>query len=59
MISRCLHQLQMDSPAPKGGAKLMGSEAEARLVEFCLRRQPERDPVTTDDAIESMLEAGK
>jgi hypothetical protein len=36
----------------------MGSETEAKLIEFCLRSQLERNPVTTDDATEFIREAG-
>jgi hypothetical protein len=49
----------MEPPAPKGRPKLVGLEAEARLIEFCLRCQLERNPVTTNDTIEFMPEAGK
>jgi hypothetical protein len=37
----------------------VGSETEARLIELCLRRQLERNRVTTNDAIEFVREAGK
>jgi hypothetical protein len=59
MISRYVRQLRTENPAPKGLSKLMGSEAEARSIEFCLRCQFERNPVTANDAIEFMREAGK
>jgi hypothetical protein len=37
----------------------VGSEAEAILIEFCLHRQLERNPVTADDAFEFAQETGK
>jgi hypothetical protein len=36
----------------------MGSKAETKLIELCLHRQLERNPVTTDDAIEFIRETG-
>jgi hypothetical protein len=57
MIPRYLRQLQTETPVPGGRLKLVGSEGETRLIELCLRRQLERNPVTTDDAFEFMREA--
>jgi hypothetical protein len=37
----------------------MESEAEARLIEFCLHRQLERNPLRTDDGTRFLPEAGK
>jgi hypothetical protein len=51
--------LQTEHPAPRDCPKLVGSEKEAKLLESCLHRQLERNPVTTDDVCEFMPEAGK
>jgi hypothetical protein len=53
MISRDLRHLQTESSALKDRPKLVGSEAEAGLIEFALRRQLERN------APKLMRKAGK
>jgi hypothetical protein len=59
MISRYLRQLQMEHPRRKTYPNLVGSEAEGRLIEVCVPRQLERNPITINHAIEFMREAGK
>jgi hypothetical protein len=41
MISRYLRQLHCEKPAKKGRPKLVDSESEANLIDFCLRSQAE------------------
>ena len=59
MISRYLVHAQSENPAPKGRPRSAQSETEAILVELCLKRQAERNPLTVEDVIEFMGAKGR
>jgi hypothetical protein len=58
VISRYFHQCQNDNLLHKGSPELAESDVETRFMQFCLRHQPERNPVTVEESIEFLGEQG-
>jgi hypothetical protein len=58
MITWHLQRLTSDKPIPRGHSKSIQSEAERRLIEFCLTWQREKNHATIQAAIDCMAQNG-
>jgi hypothetical protein len=58
MITRRLQHLSSDKPIVRGRPKSVQSEAERRLIEFCLTHQREKSHVTIQAVIDFMAQNG-
>jgi hypothetical protein len=58
MIARHLHQVSADHPISRGRPRLVESEEEKNLVQFCLARQADRQPASVQDIIDYMAASG-
>jgi hypothetical protein len=58
MIARHLHHTQAEVPNPRGRPRLVESDREKKLVQFCLLRQADRHPAAVEDVIDYMKESG-
>jgi hypothetical protein len=56
MIAEHLHALDSPGPLHPGRPGLVGHTLEDDVVRFCLRRQPERQPLTFSDVIDYLGE---
>jgi hypothetical protein len=58
MITRHLHEITSANPVARGRPRLVESEGEKSLIQFCLKRQAEKRPASVEDVIEFMGESG-
>jgi hypothetical protein len=58
MITRHLHEITSVNPIARGRPRLVESEGEQTLIQFCLKRQAEKRPASVEDFIEFMGESG-